>query len=439
MIIMKFGGSSLGNADRIRHVAKLVKSRLREKPVVVVSAVGGITDLLLEGAEKSLGSKNTDSLLAQIKEVHSEVTTSLGIDRAFLITFLQELSTIYKGIKLLREFSPRTWDLVASFGERISARIMAAALEKDGVHAVALDAWEAGFITTSDYTQSRLLPEAPLAIRKIITSLRAVPVITGFIGKDRQGHITTLGRGGSDFTASLIGASIGAKAIEIWTDVSGIMTADPRLIPEAHPLALVSFQEAAELSAFGAKVLHPNTIEPAVKKKIPVLVKNTFKPNDPGTTIISGHVKEPNLKAISLKKGITTLNIYSSGMLEARGFLAKVFNLLEKHGLVVDVVTTSEVNVSMTLDHTDGLAAAKAELSEFADIDVVGNRAIICIVGEGLKSTPGISGRVFNILGKEKINVEMISLGASQINLTFVVDSKDAARAVKSLHRELFE
>lgn len=439
MIVMKFGGTSVGNAERIAHVASLISSRIKEKPIVVVSAVGGMTDLLIQTAEKAVARKNVLPLLDQWVETHQTILKNLQLKQEFLPQFRAELSRIYEGLSLLKELTPRTQDLVASFGERISARILAALLQTQGIKARAVDAWDAGFITTPDHTQAKLLPESEKNIKRILGKLKEIPVVTGFIGKDSSGNITTLGRGGSDLTASLIGAAVDAKSIEIWTDVSGIMTADPRLVPRARSLASVTFQEAAELSAFGAKVLHPKTIEPAVKKKIPVLVKNTFKPEDPGTLILSQNKKNQGLKAITMKKGITRLNLYSTGMLEAPGFLAKVFIILDSFGISVDVVTTSEVHVSLTLDNTEGIEGAKEQLEKFAEVSLEEDRAIVCIVGEGLKETRGIAGRAFRILGEAGINVEMISQGASQVNLTFVVVSRDAPKAVNLLHEEFFE
>lgn len=439
MIVMKFGGTSVGNAERIQNVASLVKSRLKEKPVVVVSAVGGITDLLIQGGEAALQGTPPDSFLEKIKKIHLEILEKIQGDKQFLMDSLKELSELYRGIFSLKEFTARTRDRVTSFGERISARMVAECLRKQNVPARAYDSWEIGFITTGEFGQATLLPASEKEIHSKLAKLEEVPVITGFIGKDVNGHVTTLGRGGSDLSGSLIGAAIGANAIEIWTDVSGIMTADPRVVPEARTLPRVSFQEAAELSYFGARILHPKTIEPAMQKNIPVLVKNTFKPDDAGTTILPDTEKGSGLKAITAKKNITMLNLYSTGMFQARGFLARIFSTLEHQGISVDVVSTSEVSVSLTLDNTDGLDSAVAKLSEFAEVSVERERAIICLVGESLKDTPGFAGLIFATLGRAGVNVEMISQGASQINLTFVVKSSDAVTAVKTLHKEFFE
>lgn len=439
MIIMKFGGTSVGNAERIAGVAALVKSRIKEKPIVVVSAVGGVTDLLLETGQRAAEGVSANGSLQKLQKLHETIIRELGVDGNFLGNFLDDLSKLCGSIATAKEFPPKLRDHLTSFGERISVRILALCLEKKGTKAKAFDAWDAGFLTTSDFGQAKLLPQSAQGLQEILGSETAIPVITGFIGKDVDGNITTLGRGGSDLSASLIGAALDVKQIEIWTDVPGIMTADPRLVPKAHPIPSVTFQEAAELSAFGAKVLHPKTIEPAMQKNIPVLVKNTFKPSDPGTAIVPVREKREGLTAITLKSGVTSLNIYSTGMLETHGFLAGVFGILDRSRISVDVVATSEVNVSLTLDNTEGLDQATAQLEEFAEVSVRKDRAILCLVGEGLRDTPGIAGQAFQVMGKSGINIEMISQGASQINLTFVVESRHGEKALRLLHREFFE
>lgn len=438
MIVMKFGGTSVGSASRIDGVASLIKARLPEKPVVIVSAVTRVTDLLIQGAEEAVSGRSYAKTSAKIKSIHRDIASKLKIEIPEAEKFYGELSNAYESVVKSAELSPLLKDLIFSFGERFSCRILAERLKNIGIAAQAFDAWDIGFITTPEFGQAKLLPAAPKEIKKKIARLTVVPIITGFIGKTASGKITTLGRGGSDLSAGIIGAAIDADAIEIWTDVPGIMTADPRLVPQARSIPSVTFREAAELSAFGAKVLHPKTIEPAMKKNIPVLVKNTFEPGHPGTLILAKTKESPGIKAVTMKKNITAINIYSTGMLEAPGFLAKVFEILHRSGMSVDVVATSEVNISLTLENTDNLAEAQKELSKFSDITVTKDRAIVCLVGEKLKGIPGIAGRVFGILGKTGITIEMISQGASQINLTFVVSAADAPKAVKLLHTEFF-
>ena len=273
-----------------------------------------------------------------------------------------------------------------------------------------------------------------------ITKLDVVPVITGFIGKTKKGEITTIGRGGSDYTAGIIGVAINADEIQIWTDVDGIMSADPKIVSNAKTLVEVSFAEASELAYFGARVLHPKTIAPAMQKNIPVRVLNTFEPGSKGTIILSKAEKSNQIvKAVSYKKGITLINIGSTRMLGSHGFLARIFNIFEKNSKSIDMIATSEVSVSLTIDNEQNIDTIVRELKKIAKVKVLKNRAIVCIVGEGMKHTQGVSGRTFTALGNKKINIEMISQGASEINITFVVDGKDAEDAVKVLHEEYFE
>lgn len=484
MIVMKFGGTSVGSSQAIRQVAGIVKSHMKREPVVVVSAVGGVTDLLLQAGKEASQGGDPLSLSGRIEERHAPILRELGVGKGEVGGFFEAILEVLKGISLLREFTPRTSDYLLSFGERMSARIVASCFRGVGMRSLAVDAWDAGFLTTSEHGAARPLPEASGLMKKWWKKLFAsgtarpgrtgggagagiVPVVTGFIGKDRSGEITTLGRGGSDFSASLLGAALVAEEIQIWTDVSGIMTADPRLVRGARALSVISFPEAAELAFFGGKILHPKTIEPAVRDRIPVVVKNTFSPRDPGTTILaevpvsqageggrgrrvrgsrgggaSGQRETPGLwpvKAVTCKKGITVVNVYSTRMLDAHGFLAQVFEIFHRHEISIDVIATSEVNISLTLDDARGLAEAIHELSRIATVTVEGGRSIICLVGDGIKSTRGVAGKVFAVLAGEGINVEMISQGASQINLSCVVNERETAKAVRSLHRAFFE
>ncbi|MBI2974282.1 MAG: aspartate kinase, partial [Deltaproteobacteria bacterium] len=292
---------------------------------------------------------------------------------------------------------------------------------------------------------------APVEINKKITSiLKAnakkelhsahVPVITGFIGKDKNGKITTLGRGGSDYSAAIIGAAINADEIQIWTDVSGVYSADPRIVKNARKIEKISFAECSELAYFGAKVLHPKTILPAMNKNIPVKVLNTFEPENSGTIILSEMKKSDEIvKALTCKKNITLININSTRMLFAYGFLARVFYVFDKYNISVDMISTSEVSMSLTIDKDMNLDKAVEELNQIATTNIVRNKAIVCVVGVGLKNETGIAGKIFSLMGQHKINVEMISQGASEINISFVVENDEAEKAVKLLHREFVE
>ena len=294
-------------------------------------------------------------------------------------------------------------------------------------------------MTNADFGNAEPLDGSYAAFKKSISKLKVVPVITGFIGKTEKGEVTTLGRGGSDYSAAIFGSAIDAEEIQIWTDVDGMMSADPKIVKNARTLEKVSFAEASELAYFGAKVLHPKTILPAVKKNIPVRVLNTFNAEGKGTLILNEVGKnEQIVKSITCKKNIILINVDSKRMLGAYGFLARLFDVFYKYKQSVDVVSTSEVSVSMTTDNENNVGDIASDLKGIADVKVLKNKAVICVVGEGMRNTPGVSGRTFSVLGKNKINIEMISQGASEINITFVVDGKDAENAVKVLHKEYY-
>ena len=438
MIVMKFGGTSVGGADEIRNVAEIIKSNLGRKPIVVVSAVKKITDKLIELANLAKEG-NGDETFSTIKSIHYGILERLSLEKKLLDSDFNELQKAVKSVngKML---DAKTLDLFQSFGERMSSKIVAAQLSKNNMEAQAFNAFDLGLITNSDFGNAEPLEEAYNNLDKNITKLNVVPVITGFIGKTVNGEITTLGRGGSDYTAGIIGAAINASEIQIWTDVDGIMSADPKIVGNARTLEQVSFAEASELAYFGAKVLHPKTIIPAMEKNIPVRVLNTFNPKGSGTLILN-EVEKSNqtVKAITSKRNITLIHVNSKRMLGAYGFLARLFDVFYKYKQSVDVVSTSEVSVSMTTDNGKNVEDIASDLKGIADVKVLKNKAVICVVGEGMRNAPGVSGRVFSVLGKNKINVEMISQGASEINITFVVDGKDAENAVKVLHKEYYE
>ncbi len=436
---MKFGGSSLGDADRIKNVCNIVKSKLDKKPIVVVSAVQGITDKLIDTAEKAANDEDVSKELDEIKQKHHKILKNLELKEDLVDNILDKFFKVIDNIFLMKRTSPESMDEVQSFGERMSSRIIAAYLSKIGIKAEAYDAYDIGMITNPEYGKAEPLPDTEEKIAKELKKIKVVPVITGFIGKDSAGNITTLGRGGSDYTAAIIGAAINSE-VEIWTDVNGIMTANPKVVKEARTMDRISFNEASELAYFGGRVLHPKTIWPAVKKNIPVKVLNTFEPKNKGTTI----VKEANktkeiIKAIACKKDINLITIVSTRMLLAHGFLGRVFSVFENYKKSIDMVATSEVSVSLTVDNDVDLDKIESDLEGIADVRIDKNKAIICVVGEGMKKIPGIAGRTFSVLGKNKVNIEMISQGASEINISFIVDNKDADKAVRVLHKEYFE
>lgn len=433
MIVMKFGGTSVGSAERIKVVAEIVRSRLEKGPIVVVSAVSKMTDLLIELAKE--GKKDT---LKKIKDKHIEILNGLGLDQKLLIKDFEEIEKLNEKSKG-KELSAKTLDEFQSYGERMSSKIVAAYLTKDGMQSKAYNSFDIGFVTDDNFGEAEILDITYQNIEHEVIEMKDIPVITGFLAKTEDGIITTLGRGGSDYTAAIVGAAINASAIEIWTDVDGIMTMDPRVVKEAKSIEKVSFAEASELAYFGAKVLHPKTIQPAVKKDIPVWVLNTHNITHKGTEIVSKAVISDNIiKAISFKKGVSLVNVCSTRMLGAYGFLARLFDIFYKYKKSVDVIATSEVSVSMTLSDPKNLDEVIKELGFIGTVTVKKNKSIICVVGEGSRDSHGIVGRIFSIVGKNKINVEMISQGASEINTTFVVDDSDAEKAVKALHKEFF-
>jgi len=438
MIVMKFGGTSIGGAEQIKDVADIVKSNLNKKPIVVVSAVTKITDKLIELANAASEGKGNE-VLDNIKKIHYDILEKLSLDKSLIRKDIEELSKIISKIKISKKVGNKILDSIQSFGERMSSKIVAAQLDKINVKARAFNSYDLGFVTTADFGNAEPLEKTFDNLNNNIRRLDVVPVITGFIGKTENGEITTLGRGGSDYSAAIIGSVIDASEIQVWTDVDGIMSADPRIVTNAKTLENVSFAEASELAYFGAKVLHPKTILPAVKKNIPVRVLNTFNPKGNGTLILNKAGKSKQIaKAITSKKNIILINVDSKRMLGAYGFLARLFDVFYKYKQSIDVVSTSEVSVSMTINNDKNLNDIVLDLKGIADVNVLNNRAVICVVGEGMRNTPGVAGRVFSMMGKNNINIEMISQGASGINITFVVDNKDAEKAVKVLHEEFF-
>jgi len=438
MIVMKFGGTSVGNAERIRNACNMIKSNLKRKPVVVVSAVTKITDALIRLANEPANGKGQD-VLENIKNAHCKIIKELNLEDSLLDETFMELSELVKNTKSARSLDAKTLDHFQSFGEQMSSIIVSSQLNKIGVKSKAFNSWELGFFTDSEFGNAEPLEDASSNLKNKIKKLNIVPVITGFIGKTEHGEITTLGRGGSDYSAAIIGAAIDAEEIQIWTDVDGMMSTDPKIVPDAKTIPQVSFAEASELAYFGARVLHPKTILPAMRKNIPVRVLNSFNPKNKGTVILNKAVKSrETVKAIACKNNATLVYIDSTRMLGAYGFLAKIFNIFEKYRKSVDVISTSEVSVSLTIDNDKDLDGIAAELKLVADVDITKNKSIICVVGEGMKHITGISGRIFMAMGRNNINIEMISQGASEINVSFIVDGKDAGKAVQALHKEYF-
>jgi aspartate kinase len=447
MIVMKFGGTSVESAAAIERVAKIVKSREEKRPVVVVSAMGKTTNQLLAIASAAIKGRREDYIqqLHDLRDFHSREARQVvpldqraELDRT-LDEHFQELTELVKGLAVLGELTPRSIDAISSYGERLSSYIITLAFRHFGMKAEHLDSRQL-VITDRRHTQATPnFPETYARLKATVPPLarESVVVMGGFIGSTEDGVTTTLGRGGSDYTASIVGAGIGAEAIEIWTDVDGMLTADPTILPGGHRVKTISFAEAAELAYFGAKVLHPATVLPAIEHNIPVLILNSRRPEVAGTRITAERVPCENVvKSIACKRKITLVNIHSTRMLMAHGFLRRIFEVFDRYETPVDMVSTSEVSVSLTIDNTKNLDAILRDLREFSKADEEHDQVIVCLVGENIRFTPGVARRVFNSL--DGINIRMISQGASLLNISFVVAEADLARTVEALHREFF-
>ncbi len=447
MIVMKFGGTSVESAAAIERVAGIVKARADRKPVVVVSAMGKTTNKLLAIAQHAIHGKREDYIaqLHDLRDFHSREARQVVplADRAELDRTLdehfRELTELVKGLAVLGELTPRSIDAISSYGERLSSIIVTLAFRHFGLPSVHLDSRRV-IVTDHRHTQAAPLFEETYArLCAIVPPLtgEGVVVMGGFIGSTLEGVTTTLGRGGSDFTASIVGAGIHAGEIQIWTDVDGMLTADPTILPGGHRVKTISFAEAAELAYFGAKVLHPATVVPAVEKNIPVLILNSRRPEVPGTRIVADVVHCGNVvKSIACKRKITLVNIHSSRMLMAHGFLRRIFEVFDRFETPVDMVATSEVSVSLTIDNTARLPEIQSELEQFSEVSLESDQAIVCLVGENIRYTPGVASRAFAAM--HGVNVRMISQGASLLNLSMVLAEKDLRPAVESLHAEFF-
>ncbi|HET7747305.1 MAG TPA: lysine-sensitive aspartokinase 3 [Vicinamibacteria bacterium] len=450
MIVMKFGGTSVGSAERIRSLAERVAERIERRPVVVVSALAGVTDMLLRGAEAALARDPRHAEgLTQVRDRHRAVLAELlpaGAEREALSATIDaltgELAALHTGIFHLGELTARSRDAVASMGERLSYPLVAAALTARGVAARAVDARQV-VITDEDFGRAQPLPgeverRAAEEVRPLLDR-GLVPVLAGFIGATRKGITTTLGRGGSDWSAALLGAALGAEEIQVWTDVDGMMTVDPRVVAGAKVIREVSFEEAAELAYFGAKVLHPATIRPAVDRAIPVRILNSLRPEAPGTVVTAapGDARPGEPRAIAFKRGSSVILISQPRMLMAYGFVARVFEAFDRHRTPVDLIATSEVSISLTVDDASRLEALERDLSALGEVTVLRDMAIVSVVGRGFVGQAGLAARIFQALGD--VNVVMISFGASDVNVSFVVAGGDAERAVRRLHGAFFE
>jgi aspartate kinase len=448
VIVMKFGGTSVEDAAAIDRVASIVKTRIAERPFVVVSAMAKVTDQLLAMANAA-GAGDLDKALdlcLKLRERHYNTAGELlgtGLHTELhseLASEFDNLDQLLRGICAVGELTPRTSDHVASYGERLSSMIITPAFVARDIAAQLLDARH---VIVTDGQHTRAVPQVDeidhrLRVKAMpLIDNGKVPIMGGFIGATREHVPTTIGRGGSDFSAAIVGAGLSAARIEIWTDVDGMKTTDPRICPDAHRIKLISFEEAAELAYFGAKVLHPATVLPAVEKNIPVLVLNSRNPSNEGTRILAHTPRSRALfKAIAVKSRITIIDIVSARMLMAHGFLAKVFEVFARHRCAVDVVSTSEVSVSLTVDSNEAIPQIAADLEDLGQVKYTGRQAIVCMVGESIRDRSGVAAQVFDAV--RDINVRMISQGASEINLTFVIDENQVPEVVQRLHQRFF-
>jgi aspartate kinase len=451
LVVMKFGGTSVEDPAAINRTAAIVAGRVSagKQPVVVVSAMAKVTDLLLRAAASAAQGDRTGALAisSRLRARHRDTACALmksSAECSALCNLIEQkfdsLDEILRGLAAILELTPRISDLIVSYGERLSSRIIAAAFAEQGINASHVDARDV-IITDSQFQKAA--PIDALIEKRAAEHLRPllnegkVPVMGGFIASNEAGITTTLGRGGSDFTGALVGGALSADAIEIWTDVDGIMTSDPRVCPDALRVKVISFEEAAELAYFGAKVLHPATILPAVKKSIPVLVLNSRNPSNEGTRIVSvaPHCNSP-FKSIAVKKKLSIIDVVASRMLMTHGYLKAIFDIFDKYQCPVDMVSTSEVSVSLTVDSNEKLPLIAADLSKLADVNYEGKKALICMVGEDIRGQSGMAAQVFTAI--RHVNVRMISQGASEINMSFMIDEEDADEAVRSLHAAFF-
>ena len=452
MIVMKFGGTSVEDAAAIRRAARIVAGRRDRDPLVVVSAMAGMTNALVTAsADARAGHVETaigalEMMLARHRSAADDLAS--GSLRQFMETQLDDARL--EAIAALRSLAElpdadsstaaRLTDALLAVGEILSSHLTATGFAAVGLPARCVDI-RPMMRTNVDFGRAVVDFEASAPL--LAAGFRSEPgddrvmVTQGFIGSTGDGATTTIGRGGSDLTASLLGAALAADEVQIWTDVDGIMTTDPRVVPEATCIEVISFTEAAELAYFGAKVLHPSTLAPAMSRNIPVRVLNSRRPEGSGTTIVRTAPKARGpITAIAFKRGITVLNVTSDRMLMAHGFLARLFEVFSRHETAVDMVTTSEVSVSVTLDDTRRLDAIRKELARLGDVSVEGDQAIVCLVGESLRSSPGLVTRIF--LAIQSLPVSMISHGASAINLSFVTPGPRVEEAVRALHGAFF-
>ena len=442
---MKFGGTSVGTADRIILACSLVKDNLDRQPVIVVSAHNSskyrMTNTLISSAQRALDG-NPDSF--EIRQLQEGFCTDLGLSNSLVESMLDEVDAILKGISLVREISKRTMDLLLSFGERMSSRIFTEVLrQRFDVDAVCIPSYELGFRTDSNFGNASFDKDSAGDIKDKVSSVKNDAIVTtGFIGMDHKGDITTLGRGGSDLTATILGAVLNVDEVQIWTDVDGVMTADPGIVKNAKLVPELTFQEAAELAWYGSQVLHPLSMLPAIENNIPVRVLNTYNPDQPGTKICA-QLDNPQelVKSVAFMKNITLITITAPQMLGAHGFLERTFGIFAKYKMDIHMIATAEISFSLTIPGGDdeNLELAAGELRQFAEVEIEKNKAVVCVIGEQMYGTIGVGARILGAVGNAGVEIRMISMEAHEYNVSLLVDEDDVETAVKALHAEFFE
>lgn len=456
--IMKFGGTSVANGGFIK-IAEIVTRFRGHEVVVVVSAIRGVTDRLLESTRRAERGEHewVNEFLREMRSLHrEEVKRALGHVPEELEEKLQkadrDLEHVLYGILYLREATPRSIDYVASFGERYSAEIQASVLNVKGIKSIPFTGGEAGIVTDDNFGEASPLMAMTEAKSKakLLPLLREgyVPVVGGYAGATQNGIITTLGRGGSDYTATILGAALSVDEVWIWSDVDGIMSADPKIVPRATTIPELSYEEALEMSSFGAKVLHPRALEPVYGKEIPVRIKNTFSPDNPGTLILKKPSKPfPSIvKAVAMIKDVGMITVSGASMVGKPGTAAKIFGTLAKVGINIMMISqsVSESNVSMVVKR-DVLERAYSTLEVemlgrvIKDIEMEDDDCVIAAVGAGMKGTPGVAARMFRAVADKGVNVRMIAQGSSELNVSFVVKEEDGEKAVRAIHEEFIE
>jgi len=461
MIVMKFGGTSVGSAREIKRVVDIIKKEPRKK-VVVVSAMAGVTDSLIEIAEdivnspvsviESKATEFSENLRKKHLMVAKEVIGKKDIRERVckeINSLAEKLKTILLGVGYIEELSPKSLDYIMSFGERFSILLVSGALESVGIKSKALTGYEAGIITDSNFGRARplfsLLEKTIPERLKPLLEKGITPVVAGFIAANKDAVTTTLGRGGSDYTASLIGRYLNVEEVQIWTDVDGILTADPKIVKNARLIPVLSYIEAVDLAYFGAKVIHSKMIEPAMEAEIPVRIKNTFKPDSEGTLIVREQKKiESVIKAVAIQKGVAIINMKCTGMTESPSIASKIFAPLERRNISVPMISGStESNLSFVVkdEHLNEVLEIINENGEgsIRDIDVVRDVCIITVVGVGMQGTKGIAAKVFQTVAEEDVNIIMIAQGSSEVNISFIVKEEDGEKVVKAIHKRFIE